>query len=158
MDTFSHTLWGYGLFGYRGRPWIAVIFGAMPDLVSFGPFLVIRILSGTIEPGPPPLEIIPGWVSMNYNFSHSFVIAFLSIGIVAIFSKSIAFAMLGWLFHILLDFPFHTLDYFPVKIFWPLSSFVVDGISWGQPLVWLPNLAGITMLFVCRHFQKKNTR
>ncbi|MCH8067856.1 MAG: hypothetical protein IID16_01085, partial [Candidatus Marinimicrobia bacterium] len=88
MDTFSHTLWGYGLFGYRGRPWIAVIFGAMPDLVSFGPFLVIRILSGTIEPGPPPLEIIPGWVSMNYNFSHSFVIAFLSIGIVAIFSKS----------------------------------------------------------------------
>jgi len=46
MDTFSHALWARGLFGYRSRPWIALFFGAMPDLVSFGILLLIRILGG----------------------------------------------------------------------------------------------------------------
>ncbi len=36
MDTLSHALWGRGLFGYRGMPWLALFFGAMPDLASFG--------------------------------------------------------------------------------------------------------------------------
>ena len=36
MDTFSHALWGRGLFGFRGHPWLALMWGAMPDLVSFG--------------------------------------------------------------------------------------------------------------------------
>ena len=35
MDTLSHALWGKGLFGYRGNPWLALFFGAMP-----GPFFI----------------------------------------------------------------------------------------------------------------------
>ena len=75
---------------------------------------------------------------------------FTAIAIVSRFRKDLAFAMLGWPFHIVLDFPFHTREFFPSKIFWPLWDFTVDGISWGQPKVWLPNLAGLILLYSYR--------
>jgi len=64
MDTLSHALWGRGLFGYRGMPWLALFFGAMPDLASFGVLIVINIFSGSIPQfsGPPPLESLPDWL------------------------------------------------------------------------------------------------
>jgi len=155
MDTFSHALWARGLFGYRSRPWIALFFGAMPDLVSFGILLLIRILGGDFQfgGGPPPIDTIPWWLFINYNISHSFISAFLCIGIINRYRKDIAFAMLGWPFHILLDFPFHPKEFFPTKLFWPLSDFSFDGISWSRPEIWFPNLAGIIILFVYQKYQ-----
>ena len=150
MDTFSHTFWGLGLFGHRGFPWLAAFFGAFPDLVSFGILFIKRIVTGEFHFGAPPLDIIPQWVFISYNYSHSFIIAFLFLGIVSIFRKNWAFAMLGWPFHILLDFPFHTKAYFPTKLFWPLSNISFDGIPWTHPAVWFPNLAGIIILFFWR--------
>ncbi|MDE0588245.1 MAG: hypothetical protein OSB64_07935, partial [Candidatus Marinimicrobia bacterium] len=95
MDTFSHALWGKGLFGYRGHRWMALFFGAMPDLFSFGILIIIRILSGEFQLGsPPPSETIPWWVYINYDISHSFVSALLCIGIVYRYRKDLAFAML----------------------------------------------------------------
>ncbi|GIT57595.1 MAG: hypothetical protein Ct9H300mP18_10240 [Candidatus Neomarinimicrobiota bacterium] len=46
MDTLSHALWGRGLFGHRGMPWLALFFGAMPDLASFG-VLYYKYFSGS---------------------------------------------------------------------------------------------------------------
>ena len=44
MDTLSHTLWGKGLFGYRKYgPW-ALLFGALPDLLSFGLYFLVRLI------------------------------------------------------------------------------------------------------------------
>ena len=150
MDTFSHTFWGLGLFGHRGFPWLAAFFGAFPDLVSFGILFIKRIVTGEFHFGALPLDTIPQWVFISYNYSHSFIIAFLFLGIVSIFRKNWAFAMLGWPFHILLDFPFHTKAYFPTKLFWPLSNISFDGIPWTHPAVWFPNLAGIIILFFWR--------
>ena len=150
MDTVSHALWGFGLFGYRRFPWLAAFFGAFPDLVSFGFLFIKRIVTGEFHFGAPPLDTIPQWVFISYNYSHSFIIAFLFLGIVSIFRKNWAFAMLGWPFHILLDFPFHTKAYFPTKLFWPLSNITIDGIPWTHPAVWFPNLAGIIILFFWR--------
>jgi len=156
MDTLSHALWGKGLFGYRNMAKTALFFGAMPDLFSFGILLTLRIFSGEFQfgNGPPSLEMIPWWVFTNYDISHSFISAFLCISIVKRYRKDIAFAMLAWPFHIVLDFPFHTKDYFPTKIFWPLSDFYIDGIPWNIPEVWFPNLAGIILLFVYRFYRK----
>ncbi len=150
MDTVSHALWGFGLFGYRRFPWLAAFFGAFPDLVSFGVLFIKRIVTGEFHFGAPPLDTIPQWVFISYNYSHSFIIAFLFLGIVSIFRKNWAFAMLGWPFHILLDFPFHTKAYFPTKLFWPLSNITIDGIPWTHPAIWFPNLAGIIILFLLR--------
>ena len=44
MDTLSHALWGKGLFGYRGYGKLAILFGAMPDLCSFGVLIIYNII------------------------------------------------------------------------------------------------------------------
>ena len=155
MDTFSHALWGKGLFGYRGKPWMALFFGAMPDLFSFGILIIIRIFSGNFQlgGGPPTMESIPWWVFINYDISHSFVSAFLCIWIVNRYRKDIAFAMWAWPFHILLDFPFHSKAFFPTKLLYPFTDFSFDGIPWRRPEIWFPNLAGIIVLFIYRKYK-----
>ena len=157
MDAFSHAFWGRGLFGYRGHPWLALFFGAAPDLFSFGLFMLVQIitLQFSLEPGPPSLGSLPWWVFVNYDLMHSFISAFTAIGIISLYRKDLAFAMLGWPFHIVLDFPFHTREFFPTKIFWPFSDFTIDGISWAQPEVWFPNLAGLIILYFYRRGKKQ---
>tara|TARA_B110000438_G_C15657240_1_gene582226 strand:- start:95 stop:586 length:492 start_codon:yes stop_codon:yes gene_type:complete len=150
MDTLSHALWGKGLFGYRGHGKIAIIFGSMPDLCSFGILFIIRIFQRTLTAGPPEVSGMPEWLIFNYDITHSFVTAFTCIFIVNRFNKNIAFAMLAWPFHILLDFPFHSKAYFPTKLLYPLTDFSFDGIPWTNPEIWFPNLSGIIILFIYR--------
>jgi hypothetical protein len=154
MDTLSHALWGYGLFGYKRYAALALFFGAMPDLISFGIFTLLNLISGHWQPGPPPLETLPSWLFTAYAVGHSFVISFAVISLVALWRKPIAFAMLGWPFHILLDFPFHSFKYFPTPMFWPISDFKVDGIPWSHWYIWFPNVAGIMLLFYYRKKQR----
>ena len=156
MDIFSHGLWGRGLFGYRGYPWLALFFGMFPDLFSFGIFAVIRVFKGTFQMGPPPLDIIPGWVHFNYNISHSFIPALIVIGIIAWRKKDVAFAMLGWPLHIVMDFPFHIKEYFPTQFLWPVSDYSIDGIPWSDPIIWYPNWAGIILLIIFRFKQQRD--
>ena len=151
MDTLSHALWGKGLFGYRGYSKLSIFFGAMPDLCSFGLLLIIRILRNEFVPGPPNIETIPSWLFLNYDISHSFVTAFICITFVYYFNRNIAFAMLAWPFHILLDFPFHRKEYFPTKFLYPISDFSIDGIPWSNPEIWFPNIAGIIIIFFYRY-------
>lgn len=112
MDVFSHTLWGYGLFGQK-RPWLAMAMGAMPDMISFGAFALLRLVNGDYVPGKPDLEIIPAWCIVLYDLSHSLLISLLVVALVHRLWPGPAFAMLAWPFHIMLDIPFHTRHYFP---------------------------------------------
>ncbi len=158
MDTISHALWGYGLFGFRQqkpRPLLALFFGAMPDLMSFGIYLLLHVINGSYHPGPPPLTALPPWLFTSYSIGHSFIISFAVIGLVAPMRRDIAFAMLAWPFHILLDAPFHARTYFPTPILWPLSNISFDGISWANPWVWFPNAAGVLLLLLYRRGQKR---
>jgi len=155
MDTLSHALWGYGLFGYKRCAWMAIFFGAMPDLISFGAFMAINIVNGIWHMGPPAIATLPGWLFLNYSIGHSFVICLPIIGLVSVWRRDIAFAMLAWPFHIVLDFPFHSFKYFPTPIFWPISDFRIDGIQWSHWYIWLPNVAGLVILLTYRYRQKK---
>ncbi|MBL50754.1 MAG: hypothetical protein CMG57_02200 [Candidatus Marinimicrobia bacterium] len=155
MDTLSHALWGRGLFGYRGYKWWALFWGAAPDLFSFGILFLIRIISFEFSAGKPDIATIPWWVFINYDISHSFISATIVIGMVWRVKKQFAFAMLGWPFHICLDFPFHSKEFFPTKLLWPLTDFSFNGIPWNHPEVWLPNIAGIIILFIWRYLQNK---
>ena len=138
------------MFGYRGHPKLALFWGAFPDLFAFGSFFIFRVISGQFGYSKPPLSTIPDYIFPLYDISHSFITAFVIIGVISIYKKEIAFFMLGWPFHILLDFPFHSKEYFPTTLFWPLTDFTLDGIPWNQPAIWLPNLAGIAVLFYLR--------
>ena len=103
-----------------------------------------------MEFGKPALESIPNWVFIMYDISHSWVIAFLFIIIFLQINKEICFPMLAWPFHILLDFPFHSKEYFPTPILWPISDYRFDGIPWSNPYVWFGNIACIIILFMYR--------
>jgi len=159
LDTLSHALWGYGLFGYKRHAALALFFGAMPDLISFGLFMAIQVVTGQwhFHAGPPPLQSLPPWLFLSYSIGHSFVISFTVIALVAQRRRDIAFAMLAWPFHIVLDFPFHSFKYFPTPMFWPLSDFKIDGIPWSHWYIWWPNVAGLIILFVYRARQSKKT-
>lgn len=155
MDTFSHALWGYGLFGYKRHAALALFFGAMPDLISFGAFMLMQVISGHFHMGKPPIESLPPWLFTNYAVGHSFLISLSVIALVRLWRKDIAFAMLAWPFHIVLDFPFHAKAYFSTPIFWPISDFSIDGIPWSHWYIWWPNVAGLVILLSYRYQQKR---
>tara|TARA_B100000427_G_scaffold29513_1_gene21606 strand:- start:201 stop:686 length:486 start_codon:yes stop_codon:yes gene_type:complete len=159
LDTFSHALWGKGFFGYRGHPYWSLFFGALPDLFSFGIYFFINLFfnfSG-FKFGKPELEDLPDWLFILYDISHSLIPAAIIISIVYFFlNKHFAFAMLAWPLHILLDLPFHTADFFPTPILWPILDVKFDGVSWANPYVWFSNVAGLVIIYIYRYrFSKK---
>ena len=110
MDTVSHVLWGKGLFGYRKYRWYALLFGAIPDLLSFGLFFIFNLLisPSNLKLGKPSIEDIPPWVFSLYDFSHSIIISFIFILIAYKINKDFCFPMLAWPFHIIIDFFTHS--------------------------------------------------
>ena len=83
MDTFSHALWGKGLFGYRKYRWFSLLFGAIPDLLSFGLYFLYNLITNpfNMELGKPDISEIPIWVFKLYDFSHSIIVAFIFFGV-----------------------------------------------------------------------------
>ena len=152
MDTLSHALWGKGLFGYRKYRWFSFLFGAIPDLLSFGMYFVINLLINplTFKLGKPSLDQIPNWVFIMYDFSHSIIIASIFIIIAYSLNKDFCFPMLAWPFHIILDFFTHSVQYFPTPIFWPISNYRFDGIPWSNPIILVVNIVCIFTLFIYR--------
>ena len=131
MDTLSHALWGGGVFGYRGKLYWSFFFGALPDLFSFGIYFLLNAFlnPSSLRLAKPELHEIPNYVFDLYDITHSLVIAFIFISIVYFWgNKGFAFAMLAWPLHIILDFPFHTADFFPTPILWPIIDVKFNGI------------------------------
>ena len=151
MDTLSHALWGKGLFGYRKYRWYSFLFGALPDLFSFGIYFIHSIFfSSSPLMGRPTRSEIPEWVYSLYDISHSLVIASIFIFIAYKINKEFAFPMLAWPAHIILDFFTHSIEFFPTPILWPISDFKFDGIPWSNPIVFFANVLLIFFLFIYR--------
>ena len=151
MDTLSHALWGKGLFGYRKYRWYSFLFGALPDLFSFGIYFIHSIFfSSSPLMGRPERSEIPEWVYSLYDISHSLVIASIFIFIAYKINKEFAFPMLAWPAHIILDFFTHSIEFFPTPILWPISDFKFDGIPWSNPIVFFANVLLIFFLFIYR--------
>ena len=152
MDTISHALWGKGLFGYRQYRYLALLFGALPDLLSFGIYFLFNLLTNpfNMEFGKPSLSSLPNWLFYLYDFSHSMIIAFIFIIIVYKINKQICFTMLAWPLHIFIDFFTHSIRYFPTPIFWPISDYRYDGIPWSNPIIWYANVFCIVLIFIYR--------
>ena len=157
MDTLSHALWGKGLFGYRKYRWYSFLFGALPDLFSFGIYFIHSIFfSSSPVIGRPTRSEIPEWVYSLYDISHSMVIASIVIFIAYKINKEFAFPMLAWPAHIILDFFTHSIEFFPTPILWPISDFKFDGIPWSNPIIFFTNVLLIFLLFIYRR-KKSNS-
>lgn len=154
MDILSHGLWGGIAFGRENRKlfWWAFIIGILPDLLSFGIFTSMRVLGLTSgidwSNGPPPDSSIPAYVHMLYNITHSLLIFALVFLIVWIVLKKPFLPLLAWGLHILMDIPTHSLAFFPTPFLWPLFSTRVNGIPWTHPLILIPDIVLLVILYV----------
>lgn len=141
------------------NPFFAAFWGFFPDLFAFiVPYVWLfwQSLEGKIPfsdlPRPDQIEpvsenLLPAsqLASSLYDTGHSLIIFFLTFGIIAgsiLFNRRfkisakltrVPWEMGGWLGHILMDIPTHSLGFYSTPFLWPLSNYRVDGISWSTP-------------------------
>ena len=156
MDIFAHGFWTYAIYSKRKYVWHSVLFGVLPDLLSFGVFAIMMMISGNLPRGPPPISMIPGWVNMAYNLTHSIVVFGFVFLMVYLFTKKWFWPLMGWALHILIDIPTHSSKFFPTPMFWPMSNYNFDGIGWFASWFMILNYSAliIVMYFVVREKRK----
>jgi len=131
MDFFGHGLWSFIIFN-RHKPWFAILFGVLPDVISWVPFFFWNLFGGRFARGPPNLDMFPAWVDPLYGVGHSIILIAIVFIIVYIIAKKIPIYMYAWPLHVLIDIPTHTRDFLPTPFLWPFSEWTFPGISWGN--------------------------
>ena len=147
MDVFAHGLWTYAIYYKKKYRLLATLFGVAPDLFAFGFFFLHNLITNSLSLSRPSVSSIPEYVFMGYNFSHSLVIFFFVVGIVYFITREIPWVMGGWLLHILIDIPSHTREFFPTPFLWPISSFKISGISWGNKYFMITNYTALILVY-----------
>lgn len=174
MDVVAHGLWAGAaskaankkLLEPKGKKplnvWRAAWWGVFPDMFAFAIpwiWLGVDLARGAIAwsdiPGPenaepPPADTYPvfGLATSLYSISHSVVV----FAVVFLFTlaarKRPPWEMGGWLFHILIDIPTHSYQFFPTPVFWPISGWKFShGISWHQPWFMVMNYSAIALAY-----------
>lgn len=159
MDIFAHGLWSGAI--YTKRTLWAVLWGILPDLLSFGIlfgfFLVTR---GTVPfsgDGPPPLSALPPFVFNLYNLTHSLIIWAVLFGLTGAYLKRIPWEFTAWALHIVIDIPTHTTAFFPTPFLWPLPQPFINGISWGTPWFMAVNYGALLLTYTLLLWQKRKS-
>ncbi|MBS3167176.1 hypothetical protein J4403_03130 [Candidatus Woesearchaeota archaeon] len=156
MDVLAHFLWINALFYKRKKAWLAGLFGILPDVVAFGPMLILYFFIDGVKFGKP--DYIPGFVQALYNLSHSLVIFLGVIFGIYFLTKKFYWYLTGWGLHILMDIPTHARDFFPTHFLYPLSDVTFNGYSWGQKDFMVVNwllLAVVYLMLLIRVRRKK---
>ena len=155
MDYFSHGIWSYIFFHKIKKPLYAVLFGIMPDTISWVPFVFYRIFSGQYSFGPPDPLIIPDWVWFLYGLSHSLIVfVIVALLLFALFRK-IPIYVWAWPLHIIIDIFTHTREYLSTPFLWPVSDYAFPGISWGTPWFMIPNLSLMVLLLILIYLKQR---
>ena len=161
MDFVSHGLWGGITFGRKNKRsfWSAFFIGMAPDILAFGPFFLFGLLGFSARPafggGGAHASLIPSYVYALYSITHSLVVfAFIFLALWA-WKRKPYWELSAWGLHVLFDIPLHAKTFFPTPFLWPLSSFTINGISWGSPLIFFPNLLVLVVLYAARFFIKR---
>ncbi|MDI6717535.1 MAG: hypothetical protein QMD86_00575 [Patescibacteria group bacterium] len=151
------------------KPLQAAFWGIFPDIFSFTPvfiWLFGNLVLGTIDfqnlPKPDGIEpaqkdTLPIFrlTSMLYNASHSIIIFLIVFGF-ALIIKRILFSenqimtweMGAWLFHISIDIPTHSYQFYPTPFLWPISDWKFNGFSWGTPWFMIINYSALAVVYI----------
>ncbi len=154
MDIISHGLWGGVAFGRRNKKsfWLSFLFGIMPDVLAFGPFFASVFLGLQKGPQfssePPDPGLIPLYVHRLYSMSHSLIIFTLLFAALWIIRQKPFWEFSAWGAHILVDIPTHSYQFFPTPFLWPLSNITVNGVPWGNPWIFIPNVTLLITLYM----------
>lgn len=154
MDIISHGLWGGIAFGRKNKRdfWWAFGIGLMPDLLSFGIFSAMRSLGLVSGPdwgnGLPSPDSIPVYVHSLYNITHSLIIFILVFLLVMMVRRKPFLPLMAWGLHILMDIPTHSTRFFPTPFLWPISTYNINGVPWGHPLIFFPDIIILFGLYI----------
>jgi len=148
MDTLAHALWSYIIFHNYELVWWAVLFGTLPDLLSWTVWMLWPKKNGFSWKKKPDLNLIPKWVFTLYGITHS--IFFMGIVFLSVFLiyGSIPLFLLSWTIHVLIDIPMHTKDFLPTPFLWPVSDYKFPGFSWANKWFMALNWSVIISLLV----------
>ncbi|MDD5291309.1 MAG: hypothetical protein PHZ04_04335 [Patescibacteria group bacterium] len=155
MDIISHALWTNLIF--KGLPaeqkGLAVLFGLLPDFVSFSSLTLSNFVKKTLHFEAPPMATIPKYVFKLYDVTHSLVIWLAIFLVLKIFGLSWWLVVYyAWGLHILLDIFTHTTEFFPTPILWPFSRFHFSGINWSNKWFMLFNYALLLFMYLVFYF------
>jgi hypothetical protein len=129
MDYISHGFWSYIFFHRIKTPVLAVLFGLMPDTISWGIYAVYStITSGAF--GKPVLSQVPAWTFIAYDISHSLIVAGAVILLIFLVLRRVPVYIFAWPIAIAMDVPTHTRNFLPTPFLWPVSEWRFPGISW----------------------------
>jgi len=147
MDTFAHAFWSYIIFHNSELVLLAVLFGVLPDLLSWTLFMFFPKNKGFTWKDPN-FDLIPKWVFTMYGITHSlFVIGFVFLVVFIIF-KQIPIYFFAWPIHVLMDIPTHRKDFLPTPFLWPFLDYKFPGISWGTKKFMIANYSLIIASFI----------
>jgi hypothetical protein len=170
VDILSHALWNTAIFKVvnnllkkKFSLLKAAFWGVFPDLFAFAIIFIWmnynRLIGNSIqfsptEPFPESGTYLLNLTSNLYNLSHSAIIFLITFLIIALIFRKPVYTMLGWLVHILIDIPTHSVEFYPTPFLWPFSSFKFNGIPWGTPWFFYTNWILLTVILLIL-FRKK---
>jgi len=179
MDVFSHILWASLISRFSNTKfklkrkinvYWAGAWGVFPDLFAFTiPFVwmiwnrvVNKVDFSQMRPEniEPLVNHLPVYqlAGMLYNISHSLIIFFIIFGIVWLLFRKPIWVMMGWLFHILIDIPTHSYEFYPTPIFWPLSDWKFNGILWANKWFMIFDVVALIAFYIIIRIVEKNSK
>jgi hypothetical protein len=130
-----------------------VCWSAFPDVLAFGPSFAVsmwlRMTRGDLLEAADGRHLPHVHLGLPlYQIGHSLIALALVFGIVALLTRRVVVELLGWLVHVLIDIPTHSLSYYATRFLWPVADFRVDGIAWWTPWFWVCTYAVITVIYL----------
>lgn len=131
VDTLAHAVISFIFYNEfpSNTIWMAILFGILPDLLSWTIFAGYNIFTrGKI--GRPNLKEIPKWVYSLYNYAHSLFVFLFIATLIYLVNGEIQVYLWAWPLHILIDIPTHSRKFLPTPFLWPFFDWKFLGISW----------------------------
>lgn len=160
MDVIAHGLWAAA--AARGKLTLrkraiplkpAVLWAMFPDLLAFGPSVALALwlqLAGGEDRGWTVHHGHFRHVEFGlplYEAGHSLVVAAAVFGLCSVALRRPVIGMLGWLLHIIMDIPTHSLRFYATRFLWPVADWRVDGIAWRTRWFLLLTYAALAVVY-----------
>lgn len=160
MEIVAHGLWAAAAAiaakrsaGIRLRVGWTVWWACFPDVLAFGPGIALGLWlrpAGGPDAGAAHGHLLPR-VHIGlplYPTGHSLIVFLFVFGVVSILARRPVLELLGWLLHVLIDIPTHSLRYYATRFLWPVSGFRIDGITWWTPWFWAATYVALLVVYV----------
>lgn len=156
MDVLAHGFWTNVVFyktsqNNKKQRYLTVLFGILPDVVSFTPATLYVLLAG--KNFSPELFFSQVWMfkyaAVSYNFTHSLVIFVLVATLITAMRRwRVWWPIWGWGLHVLIDIPTHK-NFYETPFLYPLSDYRFHyGIPWAEPTFMLINYGLLLTIYL----------